>query len=64
MFTYIDWLAHLEHHKDLLREAEQERLARLAVSAHPVRKIKKKARLDPNNRSKSTEIVCCASGIA
>jgi hypothetical protein len=52
MFTYIDWLLHLEHHKALLREAEQERLARLAVSAHPVRKVEKKAAIDLNSKPK------------
>jgi hypothetical protein len=30
--TYSDWLAHREHYNDLLREAQQERLARIALS--------------------------------
>ena len=42
MFTQLDWLVHLEHHKDLLREVEQERLARLAMSSQPVRKVKRR----------------------
>jgi hypothetical protein len=62
MFTHIDWLIHLEHHKDLLREAEQERLARLAISAYPVRKVEKKKTIDLKNKSKSTVAVCCTSG--
>lgn len=41
MFTYTDWLVHLEHHKDLLREAEKERLAKTALRA---RKAEKKAK--------------------
>jgi hypothetical protein len=64
MFTHIDWLIHLEHHQDLLRESEQERLARLAVSAHPVRKTEMKEAIDLNNKPKSTSTVavCCPSG--
>jgi len=64
MFTHIDWLIHLEHHQDLLREAEQERLARLAVSAHPVRPVEQKAAIDLNNKPKSTEVVCCTYSTA
>jgi hypothetical protein len=64
MFTHIEWLIHLEHHKDLIREAEQERLARLAVSAHPTHKAERKARIDLNNKPTSTVISCCTSGTA
>lgn len=52
MFTHIDWLIHLDHHKDLLREVEQERLARLAVSAHSARMVGKKAAIDLNSKTK------------
>ena len=62
MFTHMDWLIHLEHHKDLLREAEQERLARLAVSAHPVHKAEKKATNDLNSKPNTTVVICCTSG--
>jgi hypothetical protein len=61
MFTHIDWLIHLKHHKDLLREAEHERLAQLIVSAHAPRKVEKKETIDLNNRPKSTVAVCCTS---
>jgi len=64
VFTYIDWLVHLEHHKDLLREAEQERLAQLAISAHLVRKVQKKAAINLHRKPKSAEVVCCTSSIA
>jgi hypothetical protein len=42
MLTRIDVLVHLEHHKDLLREAKQERLALLAESARSVKKADQK----------------------
>jgi hypothetical protein len=61
MFSHIDWLLHLEHHKDLLREAEQERLSRLAVSANPTHKVEKKQIINLNNKPNSTAAVCCAS---
>lgn len=64
MITHLDWLIHLEHHKDLLREAEQERLAQLAVSSWPVRKVKKKAISELDRRSEATQTVCCESSIA
>lgn len=35
MLNQVDILVHLEHHKDLLREAEQARLAHLAISSQP-----------------------------
>jgi hypothetical protein len=35
--TNTDWLAHQAHHKELLRIAEQERLARAALRAQPER---------------------------
>ena len=60
MFTHIDWLIHLEHHKDLLREVGQERLARLAASAHPVREVEKKATIDLNSKPKASTLVCCS----
>ena len=59
MFSHIDWLIHLEHHKDLLREAQQESLARVAVSAYPPGKVEKKKVIDLNNEPTSTVNVCC-----
>lgn len=35
MLNQIDVLVHFEHYKDLIREVEQERLARLALSSQP-----------------------------
>ena len=32
MFKYTDWLIHQEHYKDLLREADQARLAQFVLS--------------------------------
>lgn len=61
MFSHIDWLLHLEHHGDLLREAEQERLSRLAVSANPPHKVEKKQVIDLHNKPNSAAAVCCAS---
>ncbi len=56
MFTHTDWLVHLEHHKDLLREAENERLAKIALRA---RKAEKKAKPQQFERSKSQTAPCC-----
>ncbi|RJP55776.1 MAG: hypothetical protein C4557_00725 [Anaerolineaceae bacterium] len=59
MFTHTDWLIHLEHHKDLLREAEKERLAKTALSALRARKAEKKANPQQIERSKSQTARCC-----
>lgn len=64
LFRYTDWLVHLEHHKALLREAEQERLARLVITTSSGRSVEKIMTLNHSNRSKSTEIVCCMSSSA
>ncbi len=56
MFTHTDWLVHLEHHKDLLREAETERLAKIALSA---RKAEKKAKTQKSEKTIAKEIACC-----
>jgi len=53
MFTHTDWLVHLEHHKDLLREAEKERLAKTAQRA---RKAEKKAKAQQLETQKP---ICC-----
>jgi len=56
MLNQNDWLIHLDHYKDLLRKAEQERLARFAISARTVKKleIRKDVHL-----GKAPEIACC-----
>jgi hypothetical protein len=59
MFTHTDWLVHLEHHKDLLREAEKERLVKTALSALRVRKAETKARIQKGRQMKSRAVVCC-----
>jgi len=56
MFTHTDWLVHLERHKDLLREAESERLVKLALSA---RKAEKKAKVQHGEQTKTKEVACC-----
>jgi hypothetical protein len=56
MLTHTDWLVHLEHHKDLLREAENERLVKLALSA---RKAEKKAKAQKSEKPKAEEVTCC-----
>lgn len=56
MFTHTDWLVHLERHKDLLREAENERLAKIALS---VRKEEKKAKVQKNEQTKLKIVACC-----
>ena len=59
MFKYTDWLIHQEHYKDLLREAEQARLAQLVVSAQPANKTKEKTMVHKITQSKSVEVLCC-----
>jgi len=61
MFKYTDWLIHQEHYKDLLREAEQARLAQFVVSAQPAHNTKKKTIAHKNTHSKSVEVLCCNS---
>ncbi|HAX71540.1 MAG TPA: hypothetical protein PK152_01365 [Anaerolineales bacterium] len=61
MFTHTDWLVHLEHHKYLLREAEKERLVKIALSA---RKIEKKAKVQQSKPSRNKEVVCCTTAAA
>lgn len=62
MLNQTDWLVHLEHYKDLLREAEQERLARFAISARSVKKTKKKADICKDVHFVETpEIACCVA---
>lgn len=56
MFTHTDWLVHLEHHKDLLREAENERLAKIALSAQRARKAEEKAKAP---QIKAQRPICC-----
>lgn len=56
MLTHTDWLVHLEHHKDLLREAENARLAKIVLS---VRKAEKKAKPQQIEKSKSQTAPCC-----
>ena len=59
MFTYTDWLVHMDHYKELLREAENERLVRQAMSAQNDRKVEKKARVRPNTQAKPLGAPCC-----
>lgn len=56
MFTHTDWLAHLERHKDLFREAEKERLVKIALSALRDRNAEEKAKAQ---QLKSQNPVCC-----
>lgn len=56
MFTYLDWIYHLEHYKDLLREAENERLARLA---RPTHKVVKKTMIHINPQPNFPAAACC-----
>ncbi len=59
MFTHTDWLIHLEHHKDLLREAEKERLAKTALSALRARKAEKKAKPQQTKPTQPQQASCC-----
>lgn len=59
MFTHIDWLVRLEQYKDLLREAEQERLARQARPVQTVRRTEKPAAAQRDVPSKSIQPPCC-----
>ncbi len=65
MLTQIDILVHLQHQKDLLREAEQERLARLAVSTQPTSKAGMKTKFHKNTQFvealyyEPASIACC-----
>ncbi len=62
MLTQADWLVHLEHYKDLLRKAEQKRLARLALSALPANKTEKKMEIRKDVQLVETpEIACCVA---
>jgi hypothetical protein len=61
MFTHTDWLVHLEHHKDLLREAENARLAKFALSA---RKAEKKAKVQKNEQTRLKVVACCEAATA
>lgn len=61
MLTHTDWLVHLERHKDLLREAENERLAKIALSARRARKAEEKAKAQ---RIKAQKPVCCQAAAA
>ena len=61
MFTYTDWLVNLERHKDLLREAEQERLRKIASFALRARKTEEKARAQQRNVQKP---ICCQTATA
>lgn len=59
MFTNIDWQVHLQHHQDLLREAEQARRVKIALSAARAHKTEQKA-AKPNERCiMSTTTACC-----
>jgi hypothetical protein len=55
MFTHSDWLVHLERHKGLLREAENERLAKITLSAC---KAEKKAKAQKNQQTKLKVVAC------
>jgi hypothetical protein len=61
MITHTDWLVHLERHKDLLREAENERFAKIAISA---RKAEKKANVQKNEQTKLKAAACCEAASA
>ena len=56
MFNYTDVLAHLERRNDLLREVENERLAKMALSALRARKAEKKAK---TQQLKTQKPICC-----
>jgi len=62
MLTQNMWLVHLEHYKDLLREAEQERMARFAISARSDKKTEKKVEIRKDAHFVETpEIACCVA---
>lgn len=61
MFNYTDVLAHLERQKDLLREAENARLAKFALSA---RKADKKAKAQKDEQTRLKIAVCCEAAAA
>ncbi|MBI2333246.1 MAG: hypothetical protein HYU84_14015 [Chloroflexi bacterium] len=61
MFTHTDWLVHLERHKDLLREAENERLAKIALSA---RKAEKKDKAQRDEQTMLKVVACCEAASA
>lgn len=53
-------LVQLEHYKDLLREAERERRARLAISAPPAKKTEKKIKIGKGiQRVEAPDNACC-----
>ncbi|GMV34316.1 MAG: hypothetical protein DCC59_12060 [Chloroflexi bacterium] len=59
MFNYTDVLAHLERRNDLLREVENERLVKIALSALRARKAEKKAKTQQSERPKTEDVACC-----
>ncbi len=61
MFTHTDWLVHLERHKDLLREAKNARLAKIALSAS---KAEKKAKARKNEQARLKVVACCEAAAA
>ena len=61
MFTHTDWLVHLERHKDLLREVENERLAKIATDAARARKAKEGAKAQ---QIKAQKPICCQAATA
>lgn len=63
MITLIDWLVTLERRADLLREAKQERLARLA-QASPTVPNTDRARPTRSDVPGSIEPPCCLNARA
>jgi hypothetical protein len=61
MITHTDWLVHLERRKDLLREAENERFAKIAISA---RKAEKKVDVQKNEQTRLKVVACCKAASA
>lgn len=64
MFNYTDALAHLERQKDLLREVENERLVKIALSALRARKTEKKEKARREEHAKAVQAACCKTEIA
>ncbi len=61
MFTHTDWLVHLERHKDLLREAEKERLATIVLRTL---KTGEKAKPKQEAQTQAQGIPCCETATA
>ena len=59
MLDQVNFLAYQERHKDLLREAEKERLVKIALSALRVRKAEDKAKIPQSEESKTEGAACC-----